>query len=224
MAKIGFLHTSPVHVPTFAALMKPALAEDEILYRVDEQLLAYAMEHGSDSHVVERVDGYLRDLQARGCEEVVCTCSTLGPIAEEMQLDGMRISRIDRPMAADAVRRGHVILMVAAIRSTLLPTRELILDESEKQRKPIQIVDLIVESAWPHFLAGDLEAYYQTIAQEIEAFLSDKTRCNAKLNPDVIVIAQASMAPAADLLNHLDQPVLTSPKLCAEAVINNLSN
>ncbi len=210
--KIGFLHTSPVHVPTFENLLEGKSLQHE----VDEELLAYAMEHGNDESVIQRVTEYVSGLAQAGCSEIVCSCSTIGGVAESLEIKGVNIFRIDRPMAAKAVAEGHVILMAAAIRSTLLPTRELLLDESAKQKRPIRIVELIIEAAWPHFLAGDLASYYQTIESEIRQTLQGDGQCAPKLVPEIVVLAQGSMAPAADLLRDLNQPVLSSPTLCAD--------
>ncbi len=213
--KIGFLHTSPVHVPTFEKLLPGQSLE----HRVDEELLAYAMEHGNDDSVIQRVTDYVEGLASAGCTEIVCSCSTIGGIAESLEQDGVNIVRIDRPMAASAVADGHVILMVAAIQSTLVPTRSLLLDESAKQQRPIRIMELVVESAWAHFLNGDLDAYYETIATEIRSSLAGDGRCAPKLVPEVVVLAQGSMAPAAELLQDIDPPVLSSPNLCAKYLI-----
>ena len=133
MGKIGFLHTSPVHVPTFETLLSDKFVDGELHHKVDEALLAYAIENGCDTHVVDQVETYLKALADSGCSEIVCTCSTLGGVAETLNLKGVRITRIDRPMAAAAVETGHIILMAAAIRSTLAPTRQLLLDESKNK-------------------------------------------------------------------------------------------
>jgi hypothetical protein len=67
----------------------------------------------------------------------------------------------------------------------------------------------VVEGAWDAFLAGDAEAYHSGVAQAARALAG---RC------DVVVLAQASMKPAAELLSGLATPVLTSPRSAVEAV------
>jgi hypothetical protein len=57
--------------------------------------------------------------------------------------------------------------------------------------------------AWPLFESGDLSAYARVIADSI----AQTARAG-----DVVVLAQASMAPAERLVQHLGIPVLSSPR------------
>lgn len=220
MKKIGFLHTSPVHIATFDRLLEASLTDHELVHLVDEPLLAQAMVTGIDADVQDQVDAHIQKLADAGCTQIVCTCSTIGGLVEEMSLENVSISRIDRPMAAAAVENGHVVLVVVAIGSTLIPTRELLLDESRRQERPILIQELVLDHAWPIFLAGDLDRYYQALADGIRAQVIGNEWCQTKLPPEVVVIAQASMANAADLLQDIGIPVLTSPQLCANSLLN----
>jgi hypothetical protein len=67
----------------------------------------------------------------------------------------------------------------------------------------------VVDGAWDAFLSGDAEDYHSRIAQAARTL---SNRC------DVVVLAQASMQPAAALLAGLATPVLTSPRSAVEAV------
>ena len=219
MKRIGFLHTSAVHIPTFNQLLDPKTNELDLVHSVDEPLLAQAMREGINIEIVEQVHAHIQQLVADGCREIVCTCSTLGGVAEQIEVADVAISRIDRPMAVAAVQNAHVILIVASVGSTLIPTRELLLDESKRQARPIQIKELVLEHAWDAFLAGNLDEYFQTIADGIRTELAGSGGCVSKLPPEVIVLAQASMAGAADLLSDINLPILTSPKLCADSLL-----
>jgi hypothetical protein len=66
-----------------------------------------------------------------------------------------------------------------------------------------------VADAWDAFLRGDAEDYHSRIAQAARTLSS---RC------DVVVLAQASMEPAAALLTGLATPILTSPRSAVEVV------
>jgi hypothetical protein len=70
-----------------------------------------------------------------------------------------------------------------------------------------------MENAWPLFQAGDQDAFSRQIASIILA---------TRPRPEVIVLAQASMAPAAHLLKQSPVPVLTSPRLGVAAVLRRL--
>jgi hypothetical protein len=219
LKKIGFLHTSPVHVPTFDRLLPDHATAGQLVHLVDELLLAQAMASGVDEDIERKTFAHLDKLAKVGCDQVVCTCSTIGRVAEQMPSSTADISRIDRPMAAGAVKNHHVILVVAAIKSTLAPTRALLLDESRRQNRPIRIQELVLEETWSAFLEGDFDAYYQGIADGIRQHLFRDGGCEIKLPPEVIVVAQASMAPAVDLLQDVSLLILTSPQTCVDHLL-----
>lgn len=198
MTTIGFLHTADAHVPTFRKLVAELAPGVRDLHVVDERLLADAAERGVDADVAERLGERLRSLADSGADVVVCTCSTLGEHAERVQV-GVPVLRIDRPMAEAAVAAGGRIAVVASVESTLAPTRLLLLECAAGA--PVEIVDAPCLDAWALFAAGDLEGYARRVA----------AHCRG-LDADVIVLAQASMAPAAELLADLPTPVLTSPR------------
>jgi hypothetical protein len=64
------------------------------------------------------------------------------------------------------------------------------------------IIDAPCLDAWPLFEAGDQAGYLARIAGHART-----------LDADVIVLAQASMASATELLDDLRIPVLSSPRL-----------
>jgi hypothetical protein len=140
-----------------------------------------------------------------GAQMLLCTCSTLGTCADEM--NDPRVLRIDRAMARRAVAQGGRALVAACVASTLEPTVKLL---RESAPETTQIETLLMADLWPHFQAGDRTLYWQGIAGRLRAQASAY---------DCIVLAQASMAGAADLLSDLRIPVLSSPRIGIEAAI-----
>ena len=199
MATIGYLHTADVHVETFRALTAERGQQD--LHLVDATLLADARAHGVDADLEARVADRLRELAARGPDVIVCTCSTLGGIAERVPL-GVPVLRLDRPMAEAAVALGGRIAVVASTESTLAPTRDLLLECAADA--DVTLAPCL--GAWAFFEAGDLDGYHQAVAAHVRT-----------LDADVIVLAQASMAPAAALLGDFGHPVLSSPISAVDA-------
>jgi hypothetical protein len=112
--------------------------------------------------------------------------------------------RIDRPMAERAVLLGRRILIAATLESTLEPTRWLVEDAARTAGREIRTSALLCEGAWAHFERGDLEKYHRAIAEALRQGARDA---------DVVILAQASMAPAAALCVELPTPVLSSPRL-----------
>jgi len=209
---VAFLHTSPVHVATFDRLVKaadPALRVDHI---VDESLLSTAQRVGvDDPALIRRVHQVMSRAAASGAAVVMCTCSTIGCIAEHTPPQpGRSFARIDRAMADRAVRLGPRILIVAALRSTLEPTAQLISESAAALPAEVALQTLWVEGAWPHFERGDRGAYIDAVVAAVRT---------APRRFDVVVLAQASMADAAAALQDLGIEVLSSPRLGVQALL-----
>lgn len=207
MSKVGFLHTAQVHVATFDALVA---GRAEVAHVVEPELLERARREGLTPTVESGVRSVLAELASSGADVVVCTCSTLGPVAEAVA-EEVPVLRVDRPMARLAVDAGSRIGVVAAVESTLLPTRELLEDEATRVGVAPTITEVFVPEAWVSFEAGDTAAYLSAIA--------DAARSVAP-SVDVVVLAQASMAGATDLLPDLAVPVLSSPGTAVEAALS----
>ncbi|MBC7956565.1 MAG: Asp/Glu/hydantoin racemase [Cytophagales bacterium] len=211
MDDIAFLHTSPVHVPTFDGLMRELAPRLRVAHSVREDLLADAQQQGVEfPPLVARVQKALAEAAAGGAAVVVCTCSTLGGLAEAMTGTSFQVTRIDRAMADQAARNGPQVLLVAALQSTLAPTAALLQSSAERLGLPIEIHTLLVAQAWGHFQAGRQADYLQAVANAI---------VRAAPGGSAIVLAQASMAPAAELLAALGLKALTSPRLGVEHAV-----
>lgn len=211
---LAFLHTSPVHIDTFERLVKAADPGVRVEHVVAEQLLAEAQRVGAeDPGLVQRIQGAMAGAAVNGATMVVCTCSTIGGAAERTQGGGFRVARIDRAMADRAVELGPRVLVVAALESTLSPTGDLIRDSAARLGRRVEIENLLVAGAWTHFQHGNTGAYVEAVAAVVRAYPA---------GPNVVVLAQASMAPAAALLAGLGIEVLASPALGVQRALKAL--
>ncbi|MFE4665017.1 aspartate/glutamate racemase family protein [Streptomyces sp. NPDC056716] len=196
---LALLHTSPIHVPVFDALRDEDHPGLVLRHLVDEDLLDRARREGPDA-----VTGEVRAVVARavadGARAVLCTCSTIGGAAEAFAAP-VPVLRVDRPMAAAAVAAGPRITVLATVESTLGPTAALIDEERRRAGRPGSLDVRLVEGAWECFGAGDPVGSARLVAAAADAVT----------DADVIVLAQASMAPAARLTTT-NVPVLSSPR------------
>ena len=199
---IGFLHTAQVHVATFGALVDEVAPGEGHVHRVDAPLLDDAR---AGEPVAGRVRAHVEALVAAGASVVVCTCSTLGPVAEKVGGLGAPVVRVDRPLAEAAVRDGGRVAVVVALASTLGPTTELLTGAARRAGTTVALDPVVCAGAWAAFEAGDLDAYHGGVADVARDAVGRR-------GADVVVLAQASMAPAAGLLADLPVPVLTSPR------------
>ncbi len=217
MTTIGFLHTADVHVATFRDLLAELAPAAREVHLVDAALLADARTGGLTGDLTSRLDGRLAELAAAGPDLIVCTCSTVGGLAELSGSPGrvpvgVPVLRADRPMAEAAVAAGRRIAVVYTSESTLGPTRDLLLDAAAGT--PVRLIEAPCPQAWPAFESGDLPRYAREVAAAARLAAPDA---------DVIVLAQASMAPAAALLTDLGVPVLTSPRTAVQGALARLT-
>lgn len=200
-ATLALLHTSPVHVPVFEGLRDEEHPGVELRHLVHEDLLARARVEGPDA-VADDVEELLVRAVAEGAGLVLCTCSTIGAVTEaRAAVVGVPLVRVDRPMAAVAVAAGRSVAVVATLESTLGPTRALVEEEAARAGRPVEVTTVLVEGAWERFDAGDREGHLRLIADAVDALEG----------VDSVVLAQASMADAADRTT-LPVAVVSSPR------------
>lgn len=206
---LGFLHTAAVHADTFERLLRERDAAVPSRHVVAVELLDAARAAGAVTPAVAaQVEQAIGELAAGGARVVLCTCSTIGAAAETAAA-GVPVLRLDRPMAEAAVGQGTRIALVAALASTLEPSTTLLLDVAAGAGRRVSVTPVLCDDAWPHFEAGDLEAYHAAVAAAAERAARDH---------DVVVLAQGSMAPVADRV-RCAVPVLSSPRLGVEAAL-----
>jgi hypothetical protein len=198
---LTLLHTAEVHVATFGALLKRLAPELEARHLVRPDLLDLARSDGIAAAEAPLADA-LRG--AAASDLILCTCSTLGGLAEALGPElGLATLRVDRPMAERAVALGPRVTVVAALESTLAPTAALIEGVAVGAGREIALTVSLCEGAWRRFEAGDAAGYAAEVARCLEALAP---------GADVLVLAQASMAAAATVA-RVSVPVLSSPEL-----------
>ncbi|MEU4693089.1 hypothetical protein [Actinoplanes sp. NPDC023714] len=121
---------------------------------------------------------------------------------------GVPVLRVDRPMAEVAVGMGERIAVVATVESTLEPTIALLRESASRSGKAVTVVSALCRDAWVHFENGEFELYHQVVAEFVRGVAG---------RVDAVVLAQASMTPAAGLLDGL--PVLTSPRTAVQRAV-----
>jgi len=208
MPEIALLHTSPVHIATFEALRDQIAPELTLTQAVREDLLENARTQGITQTLIDDVCTAIHSMQA----PVICTCTTLGEIAETAGA-----TRIDRPMMQQAAQTSGPILLVYALASTADTSRTLLQDALDAVENPAEIRTLDLGAGWPRFEAAEHTAFAACIAGAVRADVAQSgTGC--------VVLAQASMAAAAQNLTDLGIPVLTSPEAALRAAISTISD
>jgi len=206
---LTLFHTAPSNRDVFDALLKRLAPDVPVRHIVDEAILREALAAGAVTDVmVARVRETLTPIIDQG-SLVLCTCSTIGGLAEQAS---PHVLRVDRPMAERAVALGKRILVALTLPSTLEPTKMLLFDAARAAGREVQLTELVIDTAWPFFERGDKVGYAQHIARQVEAACATDA-------VDVVILAQASMHEAEGLCTHLGVPVLSSPRLGLEAAL-----
>jgi hypothetical protein len=203
---LTFFHTTASNETLFRGLLAEMGPEIPSRHVLAADLLDRATAQGRVTpEIAVDVKARMRAALDEGARMLLCTCSTLGTCADQMKEP--RVTRIDRAMAHLATAAGGRVLVAACVASTLDPTANLL---RESAPETTQIETLLMADLWPHFQAGERTLYWQGIAERLRQKVSAF---------DCIVLAQASMAGAADLLSDLPIPVLSSPRIGMEAAI-----
>jgi len=202
---LTLLHTAPANVATFDRLLAELAPEVEAKHVLASKLLDDARASGITTDLRARVGEAVSTAVDNGAAVVLCTCSTIGDCAEAASLPaGAAVLRVDRAMAEVAVAVGGRIGVAAALESTLAPTEELLRQVAGAAGADVALHRILCTEAWPRFEAGDRDGFLTAVAEDVRA---------GSAGCDVVVLAQASMAGAADLLSDLPIPVLSSPRL-----------
>ena len=214
---LAFLHTSSQHIKTFSNIINDLKIDCKVVHEVDESLLARAIDGAMDASLERDINSQMCRLARDGAAVVVCTCSTIGAIAEQSSDPylSFKAMRIDRAMADKAVSSAAHILIVAALESTLQPTLQLLNSSAINANREVQLTTVTVDSAWQMFEAGEIDRYYQCIGQSIN---------EQHYGYQVIVLAQASMAGAIDYCRAVPKTILSSPLLGVLAALEQLKN
>jgi len=178
MTTIACLHTTPAVITTFDAAAR-ALGVS-VTHTVRDELLREAEAAGGLTPEIGSRTAAALGALAAGADAVLLTCSTLGPAVA-----GTAALRVDAALAREARARGGRCVVLAAVETTLGPTRGVF------EAEGVEGFELrLVEGAWAAFRADDTQRYHALIRAAADAALAEGAAC--------VALAQASMAGAAE--------------------------
>jgi len=201
MTRIAFLHTGAVVIPPVMALAGELLPDATPVNYLDDKIVADLRDPELSGSVEGRLENLVRAAKDGGAELVMLTCSSIsqlaGPLSERV---GIPVLRIDEAMADIAVATGPRIAVIATLPTTSEPTTALIRERAELAGRDPRISSEVVDGAFAAVASGDRDTHDRLVVAAIERWAGEV---------DVIVLAQASMASAAEAAS-VDVPVLTS--------------
>lgn len=199
------LHTTEGNVAAFTDLLAETAPDVPARHVLRDDLLKAAFAAGALTDAIRNeTSDALVALATDEAGLVLCTCSTIGPGADDAnEAAVVPVLRIDRPMMVEALETGARIAVAATFATTMAPTLDLLRKTAQELgRKPV-IQEFLFDEARAAFEAGNTEDYLNIIADGLN---------EAARNADVIVLAQASMAPALQRMSEMPVPILSSPQ------------
>lgn len=208
--KVGLIHA----VESAKAATSPRLqaAGFTVINLLDEALLPMAERRGGvDEACRQRMAALIQLAVEAEADVVIVTCNAYsGAVAEIAKaLAGPPVLSIDAELVRQAILTGSRIGVIGTVEVGLQRQQQAFREAAERMHRQVDITPHLVEDALEFVRSGDLAAHDLAIAEAAEAFTE----------VDVIVLAQASMAGAADLIaerGRLAVPVLASPQLLVD--------
>jgi len=199
--RVAFLHTGAVVISPVADLASRLLPGVGTVNYLDDRIVADLGDADRAESVPERLVELAAAAKAAGADAVMLTCSSISHLAASTaERAGIEVLRIDEAMADDAVRRGQRIAVLATLPTTLTPTVGLIRERAALADVTPDLITEVVEGAFAAVVGGDRLTHDALVSAAIERVAADA---------DVVVLAQASMASAAEAAS-VTVPVLTS--------------
>ena len=199
--RVAFLHTGAVVIAPVAELAREFLPGVDTVNYLDDRIVADLRDESRAAGVAARVAELVRAAKTAGADAVMLTCSSISQLAASTADEvGIPVLRIDEAMADEAVATGDRIAVLATLPTTLEPTLALIGERADLAGARPTVVSEVIDGAFAAVSGGDRASHDRMVADAITRVAADA---------DVVVLAQASMASAADA-THVDVPVLTS--------------
>ncbi|MGN6204233.1 aspartate/glutamate racemase family protein [Humibacter sp.] len=201
VTRVAFLHTGAVVIPPVMELAGKLLPDATTINYLDDRIVADLGDAERAASVPDRVADLVQAAQSAGADVVMLTCSSIsGLAATAAERVGIPVLRIDEAMADQAVQSGERIAVLATLPTTCAPTVALLQERAALAGVERDITSEVIDGAFAAVSGGDRGTHDRLVAAAIERVAP---------NTDVVVLAQASMASAADAV-EVDVPVLTS--------------
>lgn len=213
MKKVLMIHTLGAIYNTMPAQLKETLGGDvEVTNVLDEILLSNMEKKGCFTKEDDK--RLLEDMKLAedwDMDVVVVSCSSLTPHVLRLQDQvKKRVITIDKGMCHNAAVKGNKILVLCTSTTTVKPTVSMIENELKALGRTAELIPVLKSEAKPFLVAGNVAKHNEILAEEAAKYP----------DVDLIVLAQASMAPAEEAVAaKTGKPVLTSPKSCIGEVM-----
>ncbi|GEK79745.1 hypothetical protein [Agrococcus baldri] len=206
--KIALISATPLAIAPATAAVSAAVPNSTIWNLLDDRLLADLKQQGEmTGPLAARMDILIESALAGGADGVLLTCSQYGVRADHRDpaTDGVTVISADGPLFEDAVALAPASVLLAASLESAAADSTARLDAAFAAAGAVtSIRSVVVPTGADPLPAPELAAH-------LAAAISEVTEPY-----DVVVLAQYSLAPAAEELRaHIAVPVLDGPSVAA---------
>ncbi|MBP2671138.1 MAG: Asp/Glu/hydantoin racemase [candidate division NC10 bacterium] len=206
MRTVAAVFTAQSIVESTKQLFAALVPDCRVISIIEDALIQDVIRAGRVTpEISRRLVRYYLAAQDTGADLIFNTCSSIGDVAiMARSLVTIPLVKIDDAMAAEAVRTGARVGVLATLQTTLAPTVRLVRAQAEKAGRTVSVVEGLAKGAFEALVAGQAETHDELIASAAERVASQA---------DVIVLAQGSMARMEEALaKRTGKPVLASPR------------
>jgi Asp/Glu/hydantoin racemase len=206
MRTIAAVFTAQSIVESIKQLFAKLVPDCRVISIIEDALIQDVIREGQVTPAIaRRLVRYYLAAQDTGADLIFNTCSSIGDVAiMARSLVSIPIVKIDDAMAAEAVRTGARVGVLATLPTTLAPTVRLVKAQAEKAGRTVSVVEGLAKGAYEALVAKQPEKHDQMVTAAAEQVATQV---------DVIVLAQGSMARMdAALAKKTGKPVLSSPR------------
>ena len=216
--KLALISTGISVVEPITSIVKELSPETDVFNIVDDIIVKTIAANNNiiTPSVFKRLTTYFILAEEAGADAALITCSSVSEAVDIARpFVKIPIFKIDEPMADKAVSIGTSIGVAATLATTLEPTKRLLLSRAKMAGKIVNLEETLCEGAFEALIKNkNPEKHNQIVKNAVIELLN---KC------DVVVLAQASMARAIEGLDHIQERVLTSPRLGVTDVLNYLN-
>lgn len=208
--KVVMIHTSPVSLNELKAYCEEIIPELELVNIIDDSLLDEVKKNkGLTPAIISRMCTYVQTADRLEPDLIFNQCSSVGEAFDiAKKCTARKTLKIDEAMAEKAVEIGSTIGVIATVASTMLPSCNLVKTKAKALGKSVTVNEYLVDGALDILMKEkNVEKHNQLVLAQIE---------KAAKENDVVVLAQGSMTSILPYLDHIETPVLTSPRLAIE--------
>lgn len=212
MKKIACVHTGMGALPEIIEKMfTEAVGEARFHHILDSGLIGDLVEAGGMNPQIEaRLEALFTAAAGTQPDVLVCTCSSIGDSAEAFAAShpGLKILRVDYPMAEYAAKKADKAAVLATLSTTVEPSVRLVKRLAGEMGRDVDVVSAVADGAFEAMAGGDMEAASASVVRTARELCGDA---------DVILLAQASMSRFTAALREAlgDVVMLDSPSTCA---------